>query len=57
MEELEQTRKNFAEHLSKIGGISPEGWKHDRQKVELERAISIIQFADDEYENAPRHLK
>lgn len=52
MEELEQTRTNFAEHLSKIGSITPEGWKQDRQKIELERAISIIQFADDEYENA-----
>lgn len=52
MEDLEQTRVTFAEHLSKLSSLDPESWKQDRLKSELERAISAIQFADDEYENA-----
>lgn len=51
-EELVQTKTTFTEHLNKINSLNPETWKQDRLRSELDRAISTIQFAEDEYDNA-----
>ena len=52
MEDLEQTRTVFAEHLAKIDRLNPESWTRDNLKNELNRAISAIDLAEDEYEQA-----
>jgi len=52
LEDLEQTRKCFAEHQQKIDGINPESWTRDQLKKELNKAISILDHAEDEYDEA-----
>ena len=56
MEDLEQTRKCFSEHQQKIDAISPEGWTRDELKHELSRAISMLDHAEDEYEEAMNYF-
>lgn len=52
MEDLEQTRKCFAEHLQKIDSINHESWSRDDLKHELNKAISLLDHAEDEYDEA-----
>ena len=52
MEDLEQTRKCFAEHMQKIDGINHDSWSRDDLKHELNRAISLLDHAEDEYDEA-----
>ena len=56
MEDLEQTRTVFAEHLDKIDKLNPEAWTRDNLKGELNRAISAIDLAEDEYEQAVENI-
>jgi hypothetical protein len=57
MEDLEQTRQCFADHQQKIDGINPQSWTRDELKSELNRAISLLDHAEDEYEEAMEHFK
>ncbi len=52
MEDLEQTRKCFADHLQKIDGINHDSWSKDDLKHELNRAISMLDHAEDEFDEA-----
>lgn len=52
MEDLEQTRKCFAEHQQKIDGINPESWSREQLKQELTKSISVLDHAEDEYDEA-----
>lgn len=56
MEDLEQTRTSFAEHLEKVQSMNPESWTRENLRNELNRAISAIDLAEDEYEQAVDHL-
>jgi len=55
-EELEQTRTSFAEHLEKIEKLNPESWTKENLKSELNRAISSIDLAEDEFDQAVDYL-
>lgn len=57
MEDLEQTRQCFAEHQKKINTLVPQSWSRDNLKQELTRSISILDHAEDEYEEAMQHFK
>lgn len=57
MEDLEQTRQCFADHQQKIDAINPQSWTRDELKTELNRAISMLDHAEDEYEEAMEHFK
>ncbi|MFC4993577.1 hypothetical protein [Rubritalea tangerina] len=57
MEDLEQTRQCFAEHQKKIDELTPQSWSKDELKLELNRAISMLDHAEDEYEEAMEHFK
>ncbi|MFC5051669.1 hypothetical protein ACFPK9_13780 [Rubritalea spongiae] len=57
MEDLEQTRQCFADHQQKIDGINPQSWTREELKSELKRAISFLDLAEDEYEEAMEHFK
>lgn len=57
MEDLEQTRQCFAEHQKKIDELNPQNWSKDELKQELNRAISMLDHAEDEYEEAMQHFK
>ncbi len=52
IEDLEQTRKCFADHQQKIDSINPESWPREELKIELNRAISMLDHAEDEYDEA-----
>ncbi|MDB6076485.1 MAG: hypothetical protein JWO82_232, partial [Akkermansiaceae bacterium] len=56
LEDLEQCRKCFANHLGKIEKINPEGWNHENLGAGLERAMAIADHADDEYSQAADHF-
>jgi len=52
MEDLEQTRKCFADHLQKIDKVNHDSWSKDELKHELNRAISLLDHAEDEFDEA-----
>ncbi len=56
MEDFEQTRACFAEHLQKIESLNPEGWTRDTLRTDLGKAISTLDLAEDEYEQAMEHF-
>ncbi|MEO1857443.1 MAG: hypothetical protein ABGY95_08805 [Rubritalea sp.] len=57
MEDLEQTRQCFADHQKKIDELNPQSWTRDDLKIELNRAISMLDHAEDEYEEAIQHFR
>jgi hypothetical protein len=56
-EDLEQTRQCFAEHQKTVDGLNPQTWSRDELKLELNRAISMLDHAEDEYEEAMQHFR
>jgi len=56
IEDMEQTRQSFATHLDKIEKLNPETWGRENLRQDLNRAISMIDLAEDEYEQAMDHL-
>ncbi|MGE9268591.1 MAG: hypothetical protein ACQKBY_10875 [Verrucomicrobiales bacterium] len=52
IQDMEQTKNSFAKHLARIENINPEAWPKDSLKSELDRALSLIDQADDEYAQA-----
>ena len=56
LDELEQARICFADHLEKINQLNPDGWNNESLRQDLTRAISILDLAEDEYEQALDHF-
>ena len=56
LHELEQCRHLFDNRLKKIAKYDPETWTRENLKVNLEKAITVIDEASDEYEEAGRHF-
>lgn len=56
LHELEQCRQAFDSRLKKITKYDPESWTRENLKVNLEKAISVIDSASDEYEQAAQHF-
>ena len=56
LEELEQARICFADHLEKIDQLNPEGPNNESLRQDLSRALSVIDLAEDEYEQAVAHF-
>lgn len=56
LDELEQTRICFADHLEKINQLNPDGWNNESLRQDLTRAISVLDLAEDEYEQAVAHF-
>lgn len=56
LDELEQARICFADHLDKINGLNPDGWNNESLRQDLARAISVLDLAEDEYEQAVAHF-
>lgn len=52
LEDLEQTRKCFAEHQQKINSINPDSWSHEQLQKELSKSIAMLDHAEDEYDEA-----
>ena len=56
LDELEQARICFADHLEKINQLNPDGWNNESLRQDLARAISVLDLAEDEYEQAVQHF-
>lgn len=56
IEELEQARICFADHLEKINQLNPDGWNNESLRQDLTRAISVLDLAEDEFEQACDHF-
>ncbi|MBL49759.1 MAG: hypothetical protein CMP28_12515 [Roseibacillus sp.] len=56
LEDLEQTRQSFAAHLARIEKVEPEGWQRESLSVELDRALGLLEQADEEFESACAHF-
>lgn len=56
LDELEQARICFADHLEKINHLNPDGWNNESLRQELTRAISVLDLAEDEFEQAVEHF-
>jgi phage terminase Nu1 subunit (DNA packaging protein) len=56
LHELEQCRHLFDNRLKKIAKYDPETWTRENLKANLDKAISAIDEASDEYEEAARHF-
>jgi len=52
IEDLAQTRKAFANHLKKIESLNPEAWPKATLNTELQKSLSLLDKAEDEYEQA-----
>lgn len=56
LDDLEQTRQSFAAHLVRIGNVEPEGWPREALGTELDRALLMLDQAEEEFEDAVAHL-
>lgn len=56
LEEMEQARVCFADHLEKIDQLNPDGWNNDSLRQDLSRSLSVLDLAEDEYEQAMAHF-
>ena len=52
MEDLEQTKSAFSNHLRKIETLNPEAWPKENLNTELQSALLTLDKAEDEYEQA-----
>lgn len=56
IEELDQCRDCFTAHLSKVEKLNPEAWSRDQLAEQLDRAVAIVEHAEDEYGQAAEHF-
>ena len=52
IDDLEQTRKSFVNHLQRIEALNPEAWPKESLNSELQKALVTLDKAEDEYEQA-----
>jgi len=52
IDDLEQTRKSFVNHLQRIESLNPEAWPKESLSSELQQALVTLDKAEDEYEQA-----
>lgn len=52
LDDLEQTRKSFVNHLQRIESLNPEAWPKESLSAELQKALVTLDKAEDEYEQA-----
>lgn len=56
LEDLEQTRQSFAAHLDRIERIEPESWPRESLDTELNRALVMLDQAEEEFDGAVAHF-
>ncbi len=56
LDELEATRKSFKAHVQRIEKLSPEGIEQDELDQFLDQAISTVDKADDEFDQATAYF-
>lgn len=56
IDDLEQCRNCFTGHLKKIEKLDPESWSPKQLGTQLDRAMAIVEHAEDEYGQAADHF-
>lgn len=56
MDDLDQCRVCFVNHLKKIEKLNPESWTRDQLAEKLDRSMAIVEHADEEYAQAAEHF-
>lgn len=56
LEHLTVTRDNFSQHINLIRGLQPEKWQNGHTDEELDRALSLIEDAYEDYERGMRRI-
>jgi chromosome segregation ATPase len=56
IDDLEQTRQAFVSHLNRIESLNPEAWPKESLSGELQQALTILDKAEDEYEQAASYF-
>ena len=56
IDDLEQCRDCFTGHLNKIEKLNPESWSREQLPDRLDRALAIVDHAEDEYSQAADHF-
>ena len=56
LDDLDQTRAAFVNHLNRIESLNPEAWPKDALSTELQKALVILDKADEEFENATSYF-
>jgi chromosome segregation ATPase len=56
IDDLEQCRACFAGHLGKLEKINPDAWTRENIAAGLERAMAVVDHADDEFSQAAEHF-
>lgn len=56
LHELEQCRQVFDNSLRKISKYDPESWSRENLKMNLEKAIAVIENSAEEYDQAAYHF-
>lgn len=57
LDDLEQTRQCFAEHITRINKLDPEAWPRQNVAELLERALAAIHHAEEEFQQAAQHFE
>ena len=52
IDDLDQTRAAFVNHMNRIESLNPEAWPKDSLNDELQKALVVLDKADDEFEQA-----
>lgn len=56
LEDLEQTRQSFSAHLERLENIEPESWPKESLSQDLNRALTMLDQAEDEFDSAVDHF-
>lgn len=56
LEDLEQTRQSFAAHLARLEKVEPESWPRESLAAELNRALAMLDQAEEEFDGAVAHF-
>jgi|FLMP01.1.fsa_nt_emb chromosome segregation ATPase len=56
IEDMGQARESFSNHLKRIENLNSEAWSKEALKEELEKALGVLERAEDEYHQAIDHF-
>ncbi|MDB4308607.1 MAG: hypothetical protein QNK83_10435 [Akkermansiaceae bacterium] len=56
IEDMGQAKESFTSHLKRIDSLNPEAWPKESLTEELEKALAVLDRADDEYHQSVAHF-
>ena len=56
IDDLDQTRAAFVNHLNRIESLNPEAWPKESLSTELQKALTVLDKAEEEFEQAASYF-